>query len=89
MKRTRFEKFMRKITKAALDQEALDTYAEHLEYSLLSIQMELLKKGSNRESTPPETEKKSRVSQVSGALGTIKGGLIWSGAVLKKSLRFL
>ena len=94
MKKTRFEKFMRATTARAMKEESLDTFSDHLNYTLLSIQMELLKVGQpekpESESLGEETgEARSRVDQISGALGTIKRGLVWSGSGLKKIYNYL
>ena len=94
MKKTRFEKFMLAVTKKALKEESLDTYGDHLKFVRISIELELLKFGGSEETaaeeSPKETPKgRSKVEQISGALGTIKSGLIWSGSGLKKIYNFL
>lgn len=94
MKKTRFEKFMLAVTKKALKEESLDTYGDHLKFVRISIELELLKFGGSEgiaaEEPPKETPKgRSKVEQISGALGTIKSGLITTGSHLKKIYKFL
>ena len=90
MKKTRFEKFMTSTTKTALALVELDTFEDHLEYTKLMIDMELLKIG--KKSGSQKIIKKAgagKVARISGALGTIKSGLITTGSHLKKIYKFL
>lgn len=85
MKKTKFQKFMAKTTKAAMDQEGLDTFAEHLEYARLLIELELCKKGVKKEKSIEE-KKPEREGNV---LSTIVSGLIFSWTGLKRIFNFL
>ena len=90
MKKTRFEKFMTSTTKTALALVELDTFEDHLEYTKLMINMELLKLG--KKSGSQKIIKKAgagKVARISGVLGSIKSGLIRSWAGLKKIYMFL
>lgn len=94
MKKTRFEKFMLAVTKKALKEERLDTYGDHLKFVRISIELELLNVGGSEviaaKGSPEETPKaQSKVDQISGALGAIKRGLIWSWIASKKIYNFL
>ena len=89
MKKTRFEKVMVATTTRAMKEQSLDTFEDHLNYTLLSIQFELLKIGKNQ--TAPKMTKpgKRKRDQVLSILGKIKSGLIWTGSAIKKSLKFV
>lgn len=84
MKKTKFERFMLKATRAAMDQEGLDTFAEHLDYARLLIELELCKKGAKKPDQPEKIlEKKGET------LKLIKNGLIGSWSLLKRIFTFL
>ena len=90
MKKTRFEKFMSATTKAALKDESLDTFEEHLKFVRLSIEMKLI--GSSGEEKPASEKsepKRSRLDQVFSGLGAIKRGLMWTGSALRRAGGFL
>ncbi len=90
MKKTRFEKFMLAATKKALNEESLDTYADHLKFVRISIELELLKFGGSEETAASEPPKaRSRVDQISGAFKKTGSALIWSWAGLGKIFAFL
>ena len=82
MKKTKLEKFMVKATKAAMDQEGLDTFSEHLEYARLLIELELCKKGPKSKTISEARETHSTVAGISDGLRAS-----WSG--LKRGYAFL
>ena len=94
MKKTRYEKFMAATTKTAMSLVELDTFEDHLAYTRLMIDVELLKVGKKVKPTKNETPKKeertrSRLDQISGGLGTARRTLIRIGVGLEKVYGFL
>ena len=94
MKKTRFEKFMAATTATAMDLVELETFEDHLVYTKLMIDVELLKVGKKEKPTMKGANNKragaqSRVDQISGALGTTKRTAIRIGIALTKTYDFL
>ena len=90
MKKTRFEKFMSATVKAALKDERLDTFEDHLKFVRLSIEMRLITSDGTekRDSDKREPSKRKRDQAVS-VLGAIKRGLIWTGSAIRRAGGFL
>lgn len=90
MKKTRFEKFMSATVKAALKDESLDTFEEHLKFVRLSIEMKLISSNGTEKTASEKSEpKKRRSDQVVSVLGSIKRGLMWTGSAIRRAGVFL
>ena len=89
MKKTRYEKFMAATTKTAMKLVELDTFEDHLAYTKLMINVELLKVGKKEKPTKKKGRSQSRVDQISGVLGTTKRTAIRIGAGLTRIYDFL
>lgn len=88
MKKTRFQRFMAATTKTAMSLVELDTYADHLEYTKLMIDVELLKIAKKK--TAKKTIKpRAKSERVLTGLGLIKRGIIWTGSAIKRFGVFL
>ena len=89
MKKTRYEKFMAATTATAMKLVELDTFEDHLAYTKLMIDVELLKVGKKEKPTKKKGRSQSRVERISGVLGTARRTLIRIGVGLEKVYGFL